>query len=154
MTDNMDQMDLQQYVLDLPLPNTVFFALVEATAKLVDLSDRYWQSQGLHGARVRILVELMKEGGTLLPSLLANKIGVTKANVSLLLTPLEQDGLIRREPHPSDGRKWVVSITAAGQTFLLRHLPENRQRVADAMNALNTQELHQLLALLAKLKNG
>ncbi|MDF2721590.1 MAG: MarR family transcriptional regulator [Paenibacillus sp.] len=146
--------DLQQYVLDLPLPQQAFFALVETTAQLVEVSERYWQSKGLNGARIRILVETMKAGGTILPSVLASRIGVTKANVSLLLTPLEHEGLIRREPHPSDGRKWVMSITAEGQSLLLRHLPENRERIAEKMAALGEQELSRLLELLLKLKRA
>ncbi|WP_025691932.1 MarR family winged helix-turn-helix transcriptional regulator [Paenibacillus zanthoxyli] len=146
--------DLQNYVLDLPLHNQVFFALVETTAKLVDVSEKYWQTKGLNGARIRILVELMKEGGTLLPSKLAQKIGVTKSNITLLLSPLENEGFIRRDPHPKDGRKSVITITSEGQSLLLQHLPENRQQIAEKMQALNEQELHQLLALLQKLKRA
>jgi len=144
--------DLQDYVLDLPLPNRAFFALVETTAKLVDVSEKYWQARGINGARIRILVEIMKEGGTVLPSTLARKIGVTKSNISLLLTPLENEGYLRREAHPLDGRKWVISITPEGQSLLLLHLPDNRQCVAAKMQALDEQELHQLLMLLHKLK--
>lgn len=146
--------DLQDYVLDLPLPNRVFFTLVETTAQLVDVSEKYWQSHGLNGARIRILVELMKEGGTLLPSRLAQQIGVTKANISLLLVPLENEGLIRRDSDPQDGRKSVISITNAGQRLLMQHLPANRQQVAGRMKALNDEELTQLLALLRKLREG
>ncbi|QWU17876.1 DNA-binding transcriptional regulator, MarR family [Paenibacillus sophorae] len=146
--------DLQNYVLDLPLHNQVFFALVETTAKLVDVSEKYWQAQGLNGARIRILVELMKEGGTLLPSKLAQKIGVTKSNISLLLSPLENEGFIRRDHHPKDGRKSVITITSEGQSLLLQHLPENRQQIAKKMQVLNEQELNQLLALLHKLKRA
>jgi Transcriptional regulators len=144
--------ELQQYVRDLPLSASVFFALVETTASLVDVSEKYWQSKGMNGARIRILVEIMKEGGTILPSALARKIGVTKANVSLLLSPLEKDGWIRREPHPEDGRKSVVSITGEGQSLLLRHLPENRQGIAERMQALEEDELRLLLKLLTKLR--
>lgn len=143
---------LQEYVHDLPLHSLAFFSLVEATASLVDLSERYWQSKGLNGARIRILVEIMKEGGTILPSMLAKKIGVTKPNISLLLIPLENDGLIRRASHPMDGRKTVISITSEGQSLLLKNLPENRQRIAEKMKVLEEHELKQLLVLLNKLR--
>ncbi|MGO4374683.1 MarR family winged helix-turn-helix transcriptional regulator [Paenibacillus sp. 2TAB19] len=143
--------DLEQFIHDLPLRNRVFFALVEATASLVDVSEQYWQSKGLNGARIRLLVEIMKEGGTILPSTLARKIGVTKSNISLLLSPLESDGLISRKPHPSDGRMSVISITAEGQSVLLQHLPDNRQLISNKMQQLSEEELHQLLALLHKL---
>ncbi|TBL80992.1 MarR family winged helix-turn-helix transcriptional regulator [Paenibacillus thalictri] len=146
--------DLQQYVLDLPLYNIAFFTLVETTAKLVEVSEKYWQSQGLNGARIRIMVEIMKEGGTILPSTLAQKIGVTKSNISLLLTPLENEGFIRRAPHPDDGRKWVISITNEGQDLLTRCLPGNRQVIKEKMQALEDQELNQLLFLLNKLKRA
>lgn len=145
---------LQEYVHDLPLHSVVFFSLVEATATLVDHSEKYWQSKGLNGARIRILVEIMKEGGSILPSMLAKRIQVSKANISLLLTPLENDGLIRRNQHPQDGRKSVVSITAEGQSLLLRNLPGNRQCIADKMKALDEHELNQLLTLLQKVKRG
>ncbi|MCQ6563277.1 MarR family winged helix-turn-helix transcriptional regulator [Paenibacillus mendelii] len=144
--------ELQEYVLDLPLHTQTFFALVETTANLVDVSERYWQSKGLNGARIRILVEIMKDGGTILPSMLAKKIGVTKPNISLLLTPLENDGLIQRASHPKDGRKTVISITSEGQSLLLRYLPDNRHRVAEKMKVLEEKELKQLLVLLNKLR--
>ncbi|WP_053376013.1 MarR family winged helix-turn-helix transcriptional regulator [Paenibacillus sp. FJAT-27812] len=144
--------DLQDYVLDLPLHNLVFFALVGTTAKLVDVSEKYWKTKGLNGARIRILVEIMKEGGTISPSTLAKKIGVTKSNISLLLSPLENEGFIYRASHPTDGRKWVVSVTSEGQSFLLQHLPGNRQEITEKMQVLEEQELNQLLFLLNKLK--
>ncbi|WP_226002595.1 MarR family winged helix-turn-helix transcriptional regulator [Paenibacillus sp. BJ-4] len=144
--------DLQDYVLDLPLHSLVFFSLVETTAGLVDVSEKYWHSKGTNGARIRILVEILKEGGTILPSVLAQRIGVTKSNISLLLSPLENEGFIRRERHPKDGRKSVISITSEGQSLLLRNLPENRQRITEKMQVLNDQELKQLLSLLNKLK--
>ncbi|CAG7613780.1 MarR family winged helix-turn-helix transcriptional regulator [Paenibacillus allorhizosphaerae] len=146
--------DLQQYVLDLPLHNLVFFTLVETTAKLVDVSEKYWQSKGVNGARIRILVEIMKEGGTMLPSKLAQKIGVTKSNISLLLSPLEKEGFVGRQPHPSDGRKWVISITSEGQSLLWRYLPDNRQTIMEKMQALEDKELSQLLVFLNKLRKA
>ncbi|AWV33600.1 MarR family transcriptional regulator [Paenibacillus sp. FSL H7-0716] len=142
---------LQQFVLNQPLHTKAFFTLVEATANLVSVSEKYWQSKGLNGARIRILVEISKHGGAILPSTLAQIIGVTKANISMLLTPLERDGLITRSNDTKDGRKSVISITSEGQQLLLEHLPENRQAVAERMQNLNDQELHQLIFLLQKL---
>ena len=143
--------DLQKYVLELPLPNEVFFTLVGATAGVVAVSEKYWQHQGLNGARIRVLVEIAKQGGEILPSLLAERIGVTKANISLLLGPLEKDGYITRAEHAQDGRKTVISITAAGRTLLTGQLPGNREAVAEVMNRLDEEELRLLLGLVHKL---
>ncbi|MEK3700078.1 MarR family transcriptional regulator [Paenibacillus sp. FSL R10-2199] len=153
MNDRMDaRMDaLQKYVLELPLHNEVFFAMVGATAHAVAVSEKYWQAQGLNGARIRVLVEIAKHGGAILPSLLAERIGVTKANISLLLTPLDKDGYISRADHAKDGRKTVISITEAGRALLSEQLPGNREAVAGVMKRLDDTELHQLLGLLNKL---
>ncbi|WP_341347550.1 MarR family transcriptional regulator [Paenibacillus sp. FSL H3-0469] len=146
--------DLQKFVTELPLANELFFALVEATAGTVAVSEKYWQAQGLNGARIRVLVEIAKHGGTMLPSLLAARIGVTKANISLLLTPLEKDGYITRAGHAHDGRKTVISLTEAGGRLLMEQLPGNREAVAAVMNRLDETELHLLLELLNKLVRG
>lgn len=147
--DDLD--DLQQYVLELPLANKLFFALVEATAGAVAVSEKYWQAQRLNGARIRVLVEIAKHGGTILPSLLASRIGVTKANISLLLTPLEKEGYIMRAAHTEDGRKTVISLTTVGRRLLLEQLPGNREAVAAVINRLNEAEQRLLLGLLNKL---
>ncbi|MEK3835658.1 MarR family transcriptional regulator [Paenibacillus sp. FSL M7-0896] len=146
--------DLQKIVLELPLENEVFFALVGATAGTVAVSEKYWQVQGLNGARIRVLVEIAKHGGSILPSLLAERIAVTKANISLLLTPLEKDGYITRAAHAQDGRKTVISLTEAGKRLLLEQLPGNRKAVAAVMNRLDEPELQLLLELLNKLSRG
>lgn len=146
--------DLQKFVLELPLENEVFFALVGATAGTVAVSEKYWQAQGLNGARIRVLVEIAKHGGSILPSLLAERIAVTKANISLLLTPLEKDGYITRAAHAQDGRKTVISLTGAGKRLLLEQLPGNREAVAAVMNRLDEPELKLLLELLNKLSRG
>ncbi|WP_379152710.1 MarR family winged helix-turn-helix transcriptional regulator [Paenibacillus sp. sgz5001063] len=152
--DELQQDDLQEYVLNLPLPNEAFFTLVEATANMVAVSEKYWQSKGLNGARIRVLVEIAKQGGTMLPSVLAGKIGVSKANISLLLTPLKRDGYIARTEHAQDGRKSVISLTAAGRVLLTEQLPGNREAVAGRMSRLNGEELRQLTMLLQKLNRS
>lgn len=146
--------DLQRYVMEQPLYTEAFFTLVEATSNVVAVSEKYWQNQGLNGARIRVLVEIAKHGGTMLPSVLAEKIGVTKANISLLLLPLEKDGLISRASHATDGRKSVISITGSGRALLKEHLPENRQAVAEVMKRLDEEELLELMSLLHKLNRS
>ncbi|WP_151733995.1 MarR family winged helix-turn-helix transcriptional regulator [Paenibacillus tengchongensis] len=150
--DPLQEDELQAYVTHLPLANEAFFALVEATAAAVAVSEKYWQSKGHNGARIRVLVEIAKQGGSMLPSLLAERTGVTKANISLLLLPLEKDGLVARSSHAEDGRKTIISLTEKGRALLSEHLPENRQTVAGVMNRLSGQELEQLMGLLRKLK--
>jgi DNA-binding MarR family transcriptional regulator len=146
--------DIQQYVTELPLEARTFFALVDATARMIGFSEKYWASKGLNGARIRLLVEIAKAGGTILPSVLAARIGVTKANISVLLGPLEQLGYITSASHPEDGRKRTIVLSPEGESLLWDVLPGNRAVTAARMEGLNDQEKMQLLGLLGKLQKG
>lgn len=146
--------NIQQYVTQQPLEVKAFFALVDTTARLVGASEKYWFAKGLNGARIRLLGEIAKAGGSILPSALAARIGVTKANISVLLVPLEQLGYIRSASHPEDGRKRRIALTSEGESLLLDVLPGNRTVIAEQMRRLDEAEMRQLLALLNKLQGG
>ena len=144
--------DLQRYVSRQPLEVETFFALVDTTAELIGVSEKYWSSQGINGARIRILVEIAKAGSTMLPSALAARIGVTKANISVLLVPLEQQGYIHSVSDPEDGRKRRIRLSEAGEKLLLDTLPGNRAAIIQRMDKMSEDELKQLQSLLRKLQ--
>ncbi len=144
-------MDIQKYVTNQPLEVQTFFALVDTTAHLVATSEKYWFSKNLNGARIRILVEIAKAGGNILPSVLAGRIGVTKANISAMLIPLEQLGYIHISNHPEDGRKRRIVLSPEGERLLLDVMPGNRETIAKNMKSLDETEMKQLLSLLHKL---
>ncbi|WP_068615338.1 MarR family winged helix-turn-helix transcriptional regulator [Paenibacillus tuaregi] len=144
--------NLQRYVSQQPLEVEAFFAMVDTTAELVSISEKYWSSQGINGARIRILVEIAKAGGSILPSDLAARIGVTKANISVLLGPLEQKGYIRSISVPDDGRKRKILLSKDGEKLLLDVLPGNRAAITKRMESLDANELQLLLSLLGKLQ--
>ncbi|MFC4307092.1 MarR family winged helix-turn-helix transcriptional regulator [Cohnella boryungensis] len=146
--------DIQKYVTEQPLGTETFFALVETTALLISFSEKYWASLGLNGARVRLLTEMAKAGGTILPSELAARIGVTKANISVLLVPLEKKGYISISSHEEDGRKRTIVLTPKGESLLWDVLPGNRSVVGNRMEGLSQEEQQQLIALLSKLRAG
>lgn len=145
-------MTIQKYVTKQPLEVQTFFAMVDTTAHLVAASEKYWVSKNLNGARIRILVEIAKAGGNILPSVLAGRIGVTKANISAMLIPLEQLGYIHTASHPEDGRKRRIILSAEGERLLHDVMPGNRETITENMKSLDEEELQQLLSLLHKLR--
>jgi len=147
-------MDIRAYVAEPPLETEVFFALVDTTALLIGYSEKYWASLGLNGARIRLLVEIAKAGGSVLPSELASRIGVTKANVSVLIVPLERQGYLEIRSHPSDGRKRRIELTEEGERLLREVLPGNRRTIADRMDGLGEADKRRLIELLGKLREG
>jgi DNA-binding MarR family transcriptional regulator len=76
---------------------------------------------------------------------------VTQPAITQIVTKLERDGLVEREPDPSDGRAILVHVTAAGAEIVngrradrVAHLtaladrltPDERAAIAAALPAL------------------
>ncbi len=66
------------------------------------------------------LVAIKTLGEAALPKAVADRLLVTRANVSGLLRRLEEHGLIKLSPHESDGRSLRCSLTAEGQELTAR----------------------------------
>jgi DNA-binding MarR family transcriptional regulator len=49
------------------------------------------------------------------PSDIADRLQITTASVTELVDRLERNGLVSRVPHPTDRRKVLVTLTAAGE---------------------------------------
>ncbi len=56
----------------------------------------------------------LERGGAMTTAELARAEMVKPQSMGTLLAELEQDGLVQRAPHPTDGRQILFSLTAAG----------------------------------------
>lgn len=86
----------------------------------------------------------------LLPSELAEKIGVTRATITGLLDGLERDALIERRAHSRDRRALTVHLTDKAARWLEAMLPDHYRRIALLMSELDDAERRQLIGLLTK----
>ncbi|HEY1133631.1 MAG TPA: MarR family transcriptional regulator [Nocardioides sp.] len=68
---------------------------------------------GLTPARAHVLWELVA-GGPQPQQALARALEVTPRNVTGLVDALERDGFVTREPHPTDRRAAIVTLTDRG----------------------------------------
>lgn len=84
------------------------------------------------------------------PAELADAAGVTRATMTGLIDTLERDGLVRREPSPTDRRMMSVELTPAGETFIRQMLPGHFQIMAALMQPLSEEERKTLVGLLNK----
>ncbi len=109
-------------------------------------------SQGRYLALMMLDRPCVQNG--MLPSEIAEKLGVTRATVTGLLDGLERDELISREMHPDDRRAFCIELTPKGREFLSRFLPDHYRRIAGLMTHLDGDERTQLIALLAKVAQG
>ena len=116
---------------------------------ILDVLQRDYQlSEGKFCALV-VLHQYGKEG--IAPSLLAAKVGVTRATISNMLQRMERDGMINIRPAAQDGRAKVVSLTKKGFDFMEEILPPHYLRVSKLMEKLTEAEQKELIMLLEKL---
>ncbi|MEU3011728.1 MarR family winged helix-turn-helix transcriptional regulator [Nocardia asteroides] len=94
-----------------------------ATDKLFELAEvlgammeRGMAERGLTHARARLLWRLHHHG-PLTQRALADLLEVTPRNVTGLLDGLAHDGYVVRQPHPTDRRATLVTLTEQGSTF-------------------------------------
>ena len=76
---------------------------------------------GLTFARYEALMLLyFSRAGALPLGKIGLRLQVHPASVTNLIDGLERDGLVRRSPHPSDGRTTLATLTAQGRSLALR----------------------------------
>jgi DNA-binding MarR family transcriptional regulator len=70
------------------------------------------------GATDMKALDLIQQSGPMTPADLADRLGFTPASVTALLDRLEAKTLLRRVPHPSDGRRRLVEFDPEAMTRL------------------------------------
>jgi DNA-binding MarR family transcriptional regulator len=108
---------------------------------------------GLTFARYEVLMLLhFSRRGALPLGKIGFRLKVAPGAVTNAVDRLEDDGLVRREPHPTDGRTTLASITAGGRNRALTATEQLNAVFEDL--PLTTQEEHRLVSLLGRLRAG
>jgi DNA-binding MarR family transcriptional regulator len=77
---------------------------------------------------------------------------VKPQSMGTLLAELEQEGLVQRQPHPTDGRQILFSLTAQGsEARRLRHAAKIAW-LTTAMNQFDAEERRTLVDAIALIK--
>ena len=85
---------------------------------------------------VAVLATLDRLGPTT-PSQLAAAEAVRPPSMTRTIARLEDADLLRREPHPTDGRRVVVALTAAGRDVLFADRRRRQAWFVDHLRALD-----------------
>ena len=104
-------------------------------------------------ARMRLLGVLRCRGPQIMSGL-SGELGVTPRNVTALVDALEEDGLVRRKPHPTDRRATVIEMTGKGESTCESTLVGHSEAVAELFDDLSEEELQELLEALGKLRGA
>lgn len=79
---------------------------------------------------------------------LARDCGLAKGTLSGMLRTLESNGLVQRSRHPVDGRKVLVSLSAAGRDRIEDVFPDFNARETEFTAHLSAEERQEMARLL------
>ncbi|RJQ82649.1 MarR family transcriptional regulator [Pseudonocardiaceae bacterium YIM PH 21723] len=88
--------------------------------------------------------------GPLTPGELAAKEGVQPPSMTRVIAALEEQGLLTRRPHPTDGRQAVVELSDDGREYLKEETTV-RERWLDSQLVTLTDAERQTLAAAAEI---
>ena len=125
-------------------------ALAAGLERVVGLLRALSQPSGLSMTAVSTLSTLDRSGPTRLTHLAA-LAGVTQPAMTQLISRLEDDGLVRREPDPADGRVVQVAITGDGKATLARRRARRAEKLAVVLTQLSPEHRAALTAALPAL---
>src|SRR6478752_995423 len=84
--------------------------------------------------------------GPMAPSALARAEHVKPPSMTKVIEGLEERGLVRRDPHPTDRRQCLISRTDDGEAFVLETRRRRTTWLAQEMGELSADERAALLA--------
>jgi DNA-binding MarR family transcriptional regulator len=132
-----------------------FLMLLRVATDLSVALDACLSKHDLLQGRWWVLILLMREGDlTSQPSVLAEKLGVTRATMTGLLDGLEQGGLVQRVSAPQDRRSVQIKLTAAGQAKLDAVMPDYYSRLRLCMQGLSESQRSDLQSILGVIDAG
>src|SRR4249919_544070 len=115
------------------------------------------QGEGVSTAKLSVIGQLYR-AGPMTPTELAAREGVKLPSLTRLVAELESDGWLAREAHASDGRRWLLGLTALGRKRLVAAAQAADAPLADAVAATVSVDdrlvLLQACALLEKISDA
>jgi DNA-binding MarR family transcriptional regulator len=109
------------------------------------------QDGGMTYARMRLLGSLHCKGPQIMSSI-SDELGVTRRNITALVDALEEEGLVRRKPHPTDRRATIIEMTGRGELTMERVYDEHRLAVAGLFAGLGEEDRKELTRMLGVLR--
>lgn len=116
------------------------------------LSQQLVRRSGKHPGKIRIL-RMLCQNESLTQQEIQEHLAIQSGSVSEIIAKMESLGLISRERHPADRRKYVIRITDAGRRELAEHDIRRHRRQDILYGKLTAEEQDELISLLSKLKD-
>lgn len=150
----MDDPDLESRVTDHDHQALkLWLRLLACSTRIEDqIRQRLRQDFGTTLPRFDLLAQLERHPQGLPMRELSQRLMVTGGNVTGITDQLEAEGLVLREPHPSDRRSFTVRLTPAGKRQFKRMAATHEGWVVELLSGWSTEQKTQVYDLLAGLK--
>ena len=113
--------------------------IVEFYEKLSAWEDAAVKGSGLTTSQNHT-IEIVGHSGAIKMKDLAAKIGVTTGTLTVAVDRLEDKKLLRRVPHQTDRRSYLVELTDAGQKVFEKHHSLHLELTRNMLEGLNEEE--------------
>ena len=130
-------------------------ALFQLSIDLEKAIDQFHLKNGFSRARyLFLLVLLHEEGNRLPPNEIANRLNVTRGNMTGLIDCLMKDGYVKKYEDEIDRRKVWIEMTPKAHQYLKKLFPGYFKRLSKFMSAITREELDSLIRISRKLNAG
>lgn len=119
--------------------------------QITDVLDR---EHNISEGKLIVMVSLHQEQKPLALSIIAQRVGVSKATISTMMQRMVRDGLVTIMASPEDGRSKLAVLTEAGTELMNQVLPAHYGRISKLMDRLTKDEQQQLCLLLEKIASS
>ena len=134
------------------LQDVLFYSLESATK-----AYRRFAQNRLHAAGIDITIDqgMVLKAIHETPDITLQRVGTTVfkdfASITRIVQGLERKGLLRRKPHPTDGRRSALVLTRAGESLIRRVEPLAQANRRQALEGIDPEEIARLRQLLRRI---
>jgi DNA-binding MarR family transcriptional regulator len=137
------------------LATECFLNLGRVAVSMLSELDRFLGKFGISSyTSFNALTVLAGAGDPIPPSVVAERMVVTRPTLTGVLQTLERLGFVTRSAHPSDGRMRLVSLTDAGRDIVAQVLPEVHRFEEELFRGLDRSQQSALLDSLSVIAGG
>jgi len=128
----------------------VWYRFVRVVRKALSVMDEPMRNINVSRYQFDLLMQVAFEDG-INQQTCADRMNVTKGNITQHIDRLEKRDLIRRQ---KEGRTNYLHLTVAGNALVANVIPVHDQRVKEILSLLTEEELRQFQSILRKLDRG
>lgn len=127
-----------------------WYRFVRVLKKSISAIDESMRKIGVSRYQFDLLMQVAFEDG-INQQTCADRMNVTKGNITQHIDRLEKRDLIRRQ---KEGRTNYLHLTEAGKELVANLMPGHDQRAKEILSPLTREELRQFQSILRKLDRG